>query len=112
MSHQITVWPASAVRSSLPPDAKLTDVTAALCFGLWLLFSRRLRYWSLQQDQTGATHPTHRMRVYSGIGIFVFALTLTMAAVMWMKGLQHQWFSTMYGVYYFAGSVWLTLATA
>src|SRR5437773_4471645 len=87
-------------------------VTAALCFGLWLLFSRRLRYWSLQQDQTGAAYPTHRMRVYSGIGIFVFALTLTMAAVMWMKGLQHQWFSTMYGVYYFAGSTWLTLATA
>ena len=30
---------------------------------------------------------------------------------MWMKALQHQWFSTMYGVYYFAGSVWVTLAT-
>jgi hypothetical protein len=30
---------------------------------------------------------------------------------MWMKALEHQWFSTMYGVYYFAGSVWLTLAT-
>jgi hypothetical protein len=28
-----------------------------------------------------------------------------------MKALQHQWFSTMYGVYYFAGSVWTTLAT-
>jgi hypothetical protein len=30
---------------------------------------------------------------------------------MWMKALQHQWFSTMYGVQYFAGSVWTTLAT-
>ena len=30
---------------------------------------------------------------------------------MWMKALQYQWFSTMYGVYYFAGSVWMTLAT-
>ena len=28
-----------------------------------------------------------------------------------MKGLEHQWFSTMYGVYYFAGSVWVSLIT-
>jgi hypothetical protein len=51
------------------------------------------------------------MRFLSSIGIFLFALTLTLAAVMWMKALQHQWFSTMYAVYYFAGSVWMTLAT-
>ena len=28
-----------------------------------------------------------------------------------MMSLQHQWFSTMYGVYYFAGSIWVTVAT-
>ncbi|HJO10267.1 MAG TPA: hypothetical protein QGH16_10460 [Verrucomicrobiota bacterium] len=28
-----------------------------------------------------------------------------------MKALEHQWFSTMYGVYYFAGSVWTSLIT-
>ena len=27
------------------------------------------------------------------------------------EGAAAQWFSTMYGVYYFAGSVWMTLAT-
>jgi len=47
----------------------------------------------------------------SYIGIFLFAMTLTLAAIMWMKALQYQWFSTMYGVYYFAGSVWATLGT-
>jgi hypothetical protein len=31
--------------------------------------------------------------------------------VMWMKALEHEWFSTMYAVYYFAGSVWITVAT-
>ncbi len=30
---------------------------------------------------------------------------------MWMKALQHEWFSTMYGVYYFAASVWVTIYT-
>src|SRR6266566_1322332 len=87
-------------------------VIAAFCFLVWFVLARRLRYWSLQQDQTGAALPTYRMRFLSGIGIFLFALTLTIAAVMWMKALQHEWFSTMYGVYYFAGSVWVTLATA
>jgi hypothetical protein len=52
------------------------------------------------------------MRFYSGIGVFLYAFTLTLAVVMWMKSLQYQWFSTMYGVYYFAGSAWMTLATA
>ncbi|HEV2394555.1 MAG TPA: hypothetical protein VG146_19565 [Verrucomicrobiae bacterium] len=87
-------------------------VMAAACFAIWWLFSHRLRYWSLQQDETGAALPTYRMRAYSGAGIILFALTLTIAAILWVKSLQYQWFSTMYGIYYFAGSVWLTLATA
>jgi hypothetical protein len=49
--------------------------------------------------------------MHSAYGIYVFALSLTLAAIMWMKALEHQWFSTMYGVYYFAGSVWTTLGT-
>ncbi|MEK7685994.1 MAG: hypothetical protein AAB466_11285 [Verrucomicrobiota bacterium] len=87
-------------------------LVSAACFGLWWLLSSRLRYWSLQQDETGAAQCTYKMRFYASWGIFAFAITLTLAAIMWMKALQHEWFSTMYGVYYFAGSVWLTLATA
>ena len=87
-------------------------LSAAVCFAVWWLLTNRLSYWSLRQDQTGDALPTYRMRFYSGIGIFLFALTLTLAVVMWMKGLQYQWFSTMYGVYYFAGSAWTMLATA
>jgi len=86
-------------------------VVAAFCFLVWWLLSNRLRQWSLTQDRTGGSLPTYRMRFYSYIGIFLFAITLTLGVVMWMKGLQYEWFSTMYGVYYFAGSVWLTLAT-
>jgi hypothetical protein len=86
-------------------------LVSAICFGAWWFFSHRLRYWSLKQDETGAAECTYKLRRLSCIGIFVFAFTLTFAAIMWMKALQHQWFSTMYGVHYFAGSVWLTLAT-
>jgi hypothetical protein len=84
---------------------------ALLCFGIWWLLSNRLRYWSLKQDETGDAGCTHKMRFYSAWGIFAFAITLTLAAIMWVKALEYQWFSTMYGVYYFAESVWTTLAT-
>jgi hypothetical protein len=85
-------------------------VTGAI-FALWWWLSRALRRWSLAQDRTGDALCTRKLRVYAASGIFVFAVTLTLAAVLWIKGLSHQWFSTMFGVYYFAGSVWFTLAT-
>ena len=87
-------------------------IVSAICFLVWWVLSYRLRYWSLQQDKTGDALPTYKMRVYSGVGVFLFALTLTLAAIMWMKALQYQWFSTMYGVYYFAGGTFTMLATA
>jgi hypothetical protein len=86
-------------------------IVSATCFLIWWGITRRLRYWSLQQDKTGAALPTYRMRFISGFGVVLYAITLTFAVVLWMKGMQYQWFSTMYGVYYFAGSVWTTLAT-
>jgi len=86
-------------------------IASLFCFFVWWWLARRLRYWSLDQDRTGAALPTYRMRFHSGYGVVLLAITLSLGAVMWMKALQHQWFSTMYGVYYFAGSTWLTLAT-
>jgi hypothetical protein len=80
-------------------------------FVIWIALAYGLRRFSVAQDKDGAAVWTFRMRLLSYIGIFLFAITLTFAAIDWMKSLQHQWFSTMYGVYYFAGSVWTTIAT-
>jgi hypothetical protein len=86
-------------------------IVTVACFAVWWLLSSRLKYWSLKQDETGEARCTFRMRVHASWGIFAFAFSFTLAVIMWMKALQHQWFSTMYGVCYFAGSVWLTLGT-
>lgn len=85
-------------------------------FAIWTWLSYSLRKWSLVQDTAGKDDAlrvlcTRKLRVHSAYGIYVFAITLTLGAIMWMKALEHQWFSTMYGVYYFAASVWTTLAT-
>lgn len=85
---------------------------AAALFAIWTLLTYKLRAWSLKQDQTGSAECTKALRKWAAGGIFIFAFSLTLAAIYWMKSIQHQFFSTMYGVYYFAGSVWTTLATA
>jgi hypothetical protein len=85
-------------------------IVSILMFLVWWVLTRGLRSWSIKQDTMGGSLPTYKMRAYSYWGIFAFAVTLTGAAIMWMKALQYHWFSTMYGVYYFAGSVWMTLA--
>ena len=87
-------------------------IVVVINFGVWWVLSHGLRKWSIAQDATGDAKCTFKMRGYSYWGIFAFAITLTFAAIMWMKALEHQWFSTMYGVWYFAGSVWVTLGTA
>src|ERR1043166_1548442 len=92
-------------------------VLAVLLFAVWTWLSYSLRKWSLVQDMTTDQDEalrvlcTRELRQHSAYGIYATALTLTLAAILWMKALEHQWFSTMYGVYYFASCVWATLAT-
>lgn len=83
---------------------------SAFLFLVWWFLGSKLRSNSLAQDKTGAAVHTKKMRFHAGWGIFAFAVTLTLAAIMWVGALEHQWYSTMYGVYYFAESVWTTMA--
>lgn len=85
---------------------------AGLYFAVWTWLSYRLRYWSLRQDRAGDSECTYRMRKYAAAGVILVSFTLTFAAIDWMKALEERWYSTMYGVIYFAGSVWSTLALA
>lgn len=85
-------------------------VTSAIFFGIWWLLTSRLRRWSLEQDETGSVKSARRMLFHSGWGIVAFALTLTFSGVLWMQAVQYQWFSAIYGVYFFASSAWAGLA--
>jgi hypothetical protein len=69
--------------------------------GLAVYFSGQ----SQKQDQTGDEQITRRLQAIAAPGIIIFSLTLTMAAVDWLMSLDPEWYSTMFGVYYFAGSL-------
>ena len=86
-------------------------IGVGVCFAIWWFWTSRMRSWSLRQDQTGSAECTHKMRVYAASGVVLFALTVTLASIMWIKGLMDEWYSTMFGVWYFAASVWTALAT-
>jgi len=85
-------------------------ITSAVFFGIWWLLTSRLSALSLEQDETGSVACTRKLRFHSGWGIVAFALTLTFSGVLWMQAVQYQWFSAIYGVYFFASSVWAALA--
>ncbi len=79
-------------------------------FLVWLWLSRTLFSFSRRQDQTGDPALTKKARRRSSYGILLFAFTSTFAAFDWEMSLDHHWFSTMYGVYHFAGAIGAALA--
>lgn len=79
-------------------------------FAIWLLIIRKLFGMSLQQDQSGDPAISNKLESFSAPALILFALTITFAAFDWIMSLDPYWFSTIYGVYYFAGSVMSFLA--
>ena len=71
-------------------------------FALWIWLSARLRRNSFRQDVDGDPKWTKRSGFTAGFGLPIMGLTLTFAAIFWIKSLEYHWFSTMYGVWYFA----------
>lgn len=71
-------------------------------FVSWIVLSAIVRKASFAQDSDGDTKWTTRNRKTAAAGIPILALTLTFAAIYWIKSLEYHWFSTMYGVWFFA----------
>ena len=59
---------------------------------------------STAQDADGAAKHTFTMRKFGIGGIVVVALSISFAGFDWLMGLDYKWFSTMWGVYIFAGA--------
>ena len=86
-------------------------IMITVCFAIWTFLAWKFRSNTTGQDKDGSSKWTFSNRFHAGYGIFLFAFSGTFLCFMLMKSLMHQFFSTMYGVFYFAGSVWLTYGT-
>jgi hypothetical protein len=79
-------------------------IRAALYFGIWSFIALLYYRGSRRQDVTGDPGVSARLRRLAGPAIIVLALTQTFAAIDWIMSLTPHWYSTMFGVYFFAGS--------
>lgn len=82
-------------------------------FGVWMGLAGWFRKLSVQQDETGDPALSAKMKKVSAPAMIVFAVTTAWAAFDLLMSLMPEWFSTIFGVYYFAGcaiSVYALLA--
>ena len=73
-------------------------------FGFWAWAAHYYLKQSQRQDETGDKQITITLEKRSAVIIPLLALTATFAAIDWMMTLAPTWYSTIYGVYFFAAS--------
>ena len=80
-------------------------VRSVVYLATWIVLGELLRRASLTQDRGDTATIERRMRTLSSVGLIAFALTVSFAAFDWMMSLTPAWYSTIYGVNYFAGAM-------
>jgi hypothetical protein len=78
-------------------------VRVFIYFAVWIGLSRWFWKTSVRQDESGDPQLTDKMRVASAPAMIAFAFSLAFAAFDFIMSLEPAWFSTIFGVYYFAG---------
>jgi hypothetical protein len=80
-------------------------VRAAIFLLSWTFLGWWFRRQSMGQDASGEVAITGRLQTLSAPAMIWFGVSMTLATVDWIMSLDPHWYSTIFGVYYFAGSV-------
>lgn len=100
------------IESKLGYLAQPFFIGRAIFYGaIWTLLAWFFFTFSTRQDTSRDLSLTKRMEQLAPASTFAFGLTLTFAAFDWMMSLEPSWFSTIFGVQYFAVSAVSSLAT-
>jgi hypothetical protein len=80
-------------------------VRAGIYFACWLGLAWYLDRLSRRQDEggDGAGAIYRRLQATSAAGFLLLALTSTFASIDWLMSLDPHWFSSLYGLWFFAG---------
>ena len=68
----------------------------------WWWLSNRYFQWSTDQDKTKTLENTSAAQNFAPAGLIIFAFTLTFFAFDWLLSLDATWYSTIFGVQFFA----------
>ncbi len=79
-------------------------------FAIWSVTIFLLYRNSLRQDTEKDFDLLSKLRRVGAVGMVLFALTLTFASFDWLMSLDPHWYSTIFGVYIFAGTYVIILS--
>jgi hypothetical protein len=80
-------------------------VRTVLYVAIWVVIAEVLRRASLAQDHGDTSRLDRRMYAGSSAGLIALAITMSFASFDWFMSLAPAWYSTIYGVDYFAGGM-------
>jgi len=86
-------------------------VRLVLFFGLWIWFAKWMNGLSLKQDENGDENITHKLVGVGVACVLVFALSYSLFSIDILMSLDAHWYSTIFGIYCFAGLFQSTMAT-
>ncbi|MDA9778277.1 hypothetical protein N9D38_07525 [Rubripirellula sp.] len=86
-------------------DSSWFTIRAVIYFAIWSALALFYYRGSINQDATGDKAITDKLQYWSGPAIMMFCGATSFAAFDWVMSLAPMWFSTMFGVYIFAGSI-------
>ncbi len=81
-----------------------------VAFLIWFFFAKKMISNSTAQDADGDFSHTQKNRILGPIFLILFSLSFTMSSFDQIMSLDPHWFSTIFGVYTFAGLFYSTLA--
>ena len=94
------------IRSKVPYlNAIFFTLRSVFYFSVWTWIARKFWQLSLEQDATGDRQTTLRLERLSAPTLLIFAITITFASIDWMMSLDPHWFSSIFGIYFFSGSM-------
>jgi hypothetical protein len=86
-------------------------VRAGVFLGLWAFLAFWFSKTSQEQDGSGKRELSESMQNAAAPSVLGFGLSTTFAAFDWVMSLDPHWYSTIFGVYFFAGCALSSLAT-
>lgn len=79
------------------------QVRMLVYFVIWSFFAWQIYRNSTQQDKTKSIANMNAASRWSGIGLFFVFLSVCLAGFDWVMSLDPHWYSTIYGIYVYAG---------
>jgi hypothetical protein len=85
-------------------NAPFFAIRMLIYFAVWMAMSRHFMKRSVEQDESGDPAVSQRLRKLAAPAMIAYALTTAWAGFDLLMSLTPHWFSTIFGVYFFAGA--------